>query len=152
MCKLTDAYYRCFLKDKTATKKRQHAERQKHHNQKTTTKDTDTMVTFRFTSTTTGKHLLRLSASGFLRRLAPVVVLVHLLCGYTAARLSPEELAKISETGLTALTDEQAGEYPVRNYVVVETMRILVPALKNRLLFSRKLWMKSILIGCSATR
>ena len=41
------------------------------------------------------------------------------------ARLTPEDIAAITETGLTTLTAEQGGgEYPVKDYVVVETMRI----------------------------
>jgi hypothetical protein len=52
-------------------------------------------------------------------------VLCFLLpAGIVFARLAPEDLAAITETGLTALTGEQEGEYPVRDYVVVETMRI----------------------------
>jgi hypothetical protein len=40
------------------------------------------------------------------------------------ARLTPEDLAAISETGLIPLTGEQEGEYPAKDYVVVETMKV----------------------------
>jgi hypothetical protein len=56
----------------------------------------------------------------------PVLVLFAIVlfpCGI-AARLTPEDLAAITETGLTPLTGEQEGEYPKRDYVVVETMRV----------------------------
>ncbi|MBN1758576.1 MAG: hypothetical protein JW863_09675 [Chitinispirillaceae bacterium] len=40
------------------------------------------------------------------------------------AGLPPEDLEAIKATGLTALTGEQEGEYPARDYLVVETVRI----------------------------
>ncbi|MBN1578920.1 MAG: hypothetical protein JW913_20330 [Chitinispirillaceae bacterium] len=58
------------------------------------------------------------------RRILAAVLLLYLLGGYSYARLTPEDLAVISETGLIPLTGEQEGEYAGRDYVVVETMRI----------------------------
>ena len=55
---------------------------------------------------------------------AATVVFLLFLPRTTSAGLTPEDLAAIKETGLTALTGDQEGEYPARDYVVVETVRI----------------------------
>jgi hypothetical protein len=58
-------------------------------------------------------------------RFCLLLLITHLLGGFSHAGLSTEDLAAITGTGLTALTGEQGGgEYTVRDYVVVETMRI----------------------------
>ena len=62
--------------------------------------------------------------SKFIRSLASAAAIGHLLCGFTAAALSPEDLASISQTGYIPLTGDQEGDYPGKDYVVVETMRI----------------------------
>jgi|GEM_PF-5153255 len=55
--------------------------------------------------------------------LVSIPALVFLVKSATAA-LSPEDFAAISETGLTALTGEQGGDYPAKDYVIVETMTV----------------------------
>ena len=55
---------------------------------------------------------------------AAIAVFILLLPLPARALLTPEDLSAIRETGLTALTGEQEGEYPARDYVVVETMKI----------------------------
>ncbi len=60
------------------------------------------------------------------RRAVSAAIAVFILLLHLPARalLTPEDLSAIRETGLTALTGEQEGEYPARDYVVVETMKI----------------------------
>lgn len=59
------------------------------------------------------------------RRAWPVSLLVLIFLVESAnAALTPEDFAAISETGLTALTGEQGGDYPAKDYVIVETMTV----------------------------
>ena len=53
-----------------------------------------------------------------------VLLFAVLLYGYAYGRLTPDEIAAIRETGLIPLTGEQEDEYPARDYVIVETMRV----------------------------
>ncbi len=56
--------------------------------------------------------------------LAAAAALLLSFAAAAHARLSPEDLAAITKTGLVPLTGEQEGEYDARDYVVVETMKI----------------------------
>ncbi|MBN1309646.1 MAG: hypothetical protein JXA18_17125 [Chitinispirillaceae bacterium] len=58
------------------------------------------------------------------RQSGGAALILCLLAVSTYARLTAEDLAVISETGLVPLTGEQEGKYAGRDYVVVETMRI----------------------------